>query len=210
MVKNGTRDDALIREMEKRKEIEAVEEVTLEKPDSELRDRFNEVMINDSKWDLLKTAQKKYAEYEDLVMVVKVASGGYNAGNFAKITINDVEVPLKMNEKIVPEDTIHDRGLHVVVINPHDGRLDSVNVFDTYATSLTLRKFISTAIFKKDYIVAAACKDDMARLLHKKCKDWFEHMGSKQIYNLKYRMGFAFIGVIGKKTCVERISVDDT
>ena len=61
----------------------------------------------------------------------------------------------------MPDDRIHDRGLHVVIINPYDGRIESVNVFDTYFTSITFRKFMSTEIFKNGYIVAAACKDDM-------------------------------------------------
>ena len=66
-----------------KKEIEVEEEVILENPESELRKRLNEIMTNDSKWDLLKSASKQYDEYGDLVMVVNVASGGYNGGNFA-------------------------------------------------------------------------------------------------------------------------------
>lgn len=48
-------------------------------------------------------------------MVVHAKSAGYDGGNFAKISINNVAVPIDKNE------TGHYRGLHIVLINPKNG-----------------------------------------------------------------------------------------
>ena len=44
-------------------------------------------------------------------MVVRAYSAGYDAGKDAKVTVNDIEVPMPVNENN------NYRGLHVVVIN---------------------------------------------------------------------------------------------
>ena len=63
------------------------------------------------------------------LMLVQVYSAGYNAGNFAEIHIDGEQVLVANNEHN------HQRGIHIVVINPHDGKIHSVNVFDTYRRS---------------------------------------------------------------------------
>ena len=46
-------------------------------------------------------------------------------------------------------------------------------------------------------IIVVACKDDCIQSMSDKGKNWFETMGSKAISTLKYRQGWAFIGVYG-------------
>lgn len=50
-------------------------------------------------------------------IVVKAESAGFEAGNMARISIDDVEV------KCLPNENGNDRGLHLVVINPHNGKV---------------------------------------------------------------------------------------
>lgn len=54
------------------------------------------------------------------------------------------------------------------------------------------------------HIVIAACKDEFITKLSKLAKSWFENMGSEQIWNVKYRQSFAFIGIYGKKYANEK------
>ena len=89
-------------------------------------------------------------------------------------------------------------------MNPHDGSVLLAKAFDTHATSITLEAFIDKG-FPRGYIIAAACKDDCARQLSDKGRDWFESLGSKLISELAYRQGFAFIGKIGSRDCNERL-----
>ena len=42
--------------------------------------------------------------------------------------------------------------------------------------------------------------------MSQKGKQWFKDMGSKEIENLKYRHGFAFIGVCGRLQAHEKIA----
>ena len=54
--------------------------------------------------------------------------------------------------------------------------------------------------------MAAACKDDCTTKLSKRGISWFETLGSKELKNLEYRCGFAFIGVVGGTNPIEKIS----
>ena len=126
-------------------------------------------------------------------MIIQAASAGYEGGNFAEVTINGNPVEFKMNENG------NDRGLYLALINPWTGKVKSANIFDTYTSSDRLDFFIQTMsrYIPEGYILAAACKDDCATQLSPTAKDWFGHLGSKEIVDLKYRQGFAFIGVLG-------------
>ncbi len=44
----------------------------------------------------------------------------------------------------------------------------------------------------------AACKDECISKMSDQGKLWFANMGSKEIWKLKFREGFAFIGISGK------------
>ena len=126
------------------------------------------------------------------LILIQASSAGFNAGNFAKITMNSMQVPVEKNE------SGHYRGLHLVIINPKSGQVESAKVFDTYKTSAALDELIRGGI-PFGSIVVAACKDDCATNLSKYAKSWFAKMGSKEIWKLGYRQGFAFIGVLSGK-----------
>ena len=50
--------------------------------------------------------------------------------------------------------------------------------------------------------------DDCVNHLSKKCKNWFADLGSIEIWNLKYRQPFVFIGKTGKFGALEKSSPD--
>ena len=112
--------------------------------------------------------------------MIQASSSGYDGRCFAKITINDVPVDVDPNENN------HHRGLHIVVINPSTGKAQTAQSFDTYESSALLDYFISAPI-PDGYIVAAACRDDCVSQLSEESKQWFESMGSKEIWNVGYR-----------------------
>ena len=85
------------------------------------------------------------------------------------------------------------RGLHIAVVNQLDGKVVSAEVFDTYKTSLALDRFIDQGI-PEGCIVVATCRDDCTKALSDKAKTWLMGLGSKEISNVGYRQGFAFIG----------------
>ena len=87
--------------------------------------------------------------------------------------------------------------MHIVIVNPHTGIVLSARCFDTYSSSETLENFINRV--PKGLIVIAACKDDCVKNSSRKVKKWFSDMGSTDIWKVKYRCGFAFIGLTGKK-----------
>ena len=126
-------------------------------------------------------------------MIIQVKSAGFDSGNFAKITINEVPIVLK------PNSNDHYRGLHIVLVSLLNKKIIFAKVFDTYKSSVDFDKFIQYEV-PDGHIVVAACKDDCVTKLSENGKLWFENMGSKDIRNLKYRCGFAFIGISGSKT----------
>ena len=91
---------------------------------------------------------------------MKASSAGYLGDNFARITINDVTVRCKQNGN----EKHQFRGLHIAVVNPENGEVETAQVFDTYKTSHQLDHFIHDGI-PKGYIIIAACKDDCAKNL---------------------------------------------
>lgn len=84
----------------------------------------------------------------------------------AKITVNGETVVVEQNEND------HFRGLHIVIINPKNGKIELASVFDTYESSDVLDGFIGKA--KMDgFIIVAACKDECVRHLSFAVKKWF-------------------------------------
>ena len=112
--------------------------------------------------------------------VISVSSAGHNGENFAKITINDVAV------SVAPNPSGHDRGLHITVVNPSNGKLEFAKVFDTYKDLDDFATFVAISI-PDGYIVAAACKDECMTNLVQAGKDWFAAMGSQEISDVGYR-----------------------
>ena len=96
-----------------------------------------------------------------------------------------------------------DRGLHIVVVNRATGSVEMAQIFDTYKYSYGFDDFIKDDI-PEDHIIIAACKDDCVTNLSDDAKQWFADLGSKEIWNLKYRQSFAFIGKTGKQEVNEK------
>ena len=95
----------------------------------------------------------------------------------------------------------HLRGLHIVIINPEDGKILSAQCFDTYKSSEMFDAFTRKNI-PDGFIVIAAVKDECFTKLSETGFLWFESLGSRFIRQLRYRSSFAFIGFAGwKKGC---------
>ena len=78
----------------------------------------------------------------------------------------------------------------------------AAGVFDTYQSSTELEAFIDK--IPPDMIIVAACKDECAQNLSQIGKLWFSNMGSKEIWNVKYRDGYAFVGVSGRSVARDK------
>ena len=61
--------------------------------------------------------------------------------------------------KVEKNENGHYRGLHIVLINSEDGKVEMAKVFDTYQSSDEIARFITDDI-PEGTIVAAACQDD--------------------------------------------------
>ena len=88
------------------------------------------------------------------------------------------------------------RGLHLVIIDPTNGKVKSSQVFDTHKSSELLEDFINTTI-PEGHIVVAACKEDCFEKLSPKVIKWFADMGSEEIGKLESSSSWAFIGKMG-------------
>ena len=135
------------------------------------------------------------------LIVVSAQSAGLEGGNFAVITVNDEAVSVDRNE------SNHLRGLHIVILTPDVGDVIFAGAFDTYKSSAELDAFVKQDV-TEGFIVVAACMDDCSTQLSPQAKQWFEKLGSKEISQLEYRQGFAFIGVAGRTEANEQRAVD--
>ena len=61
------------------------------------------------------------------------------------------------------------RGLHVVVINKYNGKVELAKCFDTWDNCERFDHFIDTGI-PEHYIVVAACKDECTKNLSTKAR----------------------------------------
>ena len=130
---------------------------------------------------------------------MQASSAGFKAGNFATISLDGIPVTVAKNEND------HYRGLHMVIINSSSGKVESAQVFDTYKSSEQFDAFIDIGI-PEGHIVIAACKDECATNLSDKAREWFANLGSKLIWGLEPREGFAFLGISGQKDAYEKRS----
>ena len=81
-----------------------------------------------------------------------------------------------------------------MVVNPCDATVVATKVFDTYVDSKDFERFVGSQI-PDGYIVVVACKDECTTSLSNTGKGWFAGLGSKEIWKVGYREGFAFIGI---------------
>ena len=133
-------------------------------------------------------------------MLIQAVSSGFDGRDYARITINDAQVPVKENH------TGNYRGLHIVIINPENGHISFAGVFDTYTSSEHLEKFIAHDV-PRNHIIVAACKDECVKSLSLEAKLWFGDMGSEEIFNVGHQCGFAFIGISGRKHVTEKRAI---
>ena len=98
----------------------------------------------------------------------------------------------------------------MVLIDPKTGKAFYSRAFDTYLCSDDFDEFTDNKDnnFTDGVIVAAACMDECVWSLSHQGKQWFADMGSKEIWKLEYRCGFAFVGVIGRKEASESRAED--
>ena len=132
-----------------------------------------------------------------------MSSTGFLAGNYARIKVNNIEVKCKPTFRESGDKGL--RGLHIVVLNTTNCQVYKAQVFDTYRSSEQFDKFVDEPL-PDGHIVAAACMDECVTKLSDKGVEWFESMGSQCISKLRYRCGFAFIGVVGSNTPLEQMS----
>ena len=69
-------------------------------------------------------------------------------------------------------------------------------IYDTYKSAEEFNCFVYNGC-PEGFIIIAACQDDCVTQLSSFAKAWFQAMGSKEIANLEFRQGWAFIGQIG-------------
>ena len=130
-------------------------------------------MIFQKQLSRLRGAQKNY-------IVIQASSAGFEGGDSARISINDVAVEVEANENN------HYRGLHIVVISPGNGEVQWARAYDTHMDKTAMDQFIGAGL-QKNSIVVAACRDDCVARLSELAKTWFAEMGSQEIWKLGYR-----------------------
>lgn len=116
--------------------------------------------------------EKWLASQDASVLTIQASSAGYGAGNFAVISVNGAKVEVEKNVHG------HDRGLHVVLVNPENGKVEWTKVFDTYEKPEGFDYFCANVHIPHGFIVVAACKDECTSNLSAFGRSWFKFMGS--------------------------------
>ena len=101
--------------------------------------------------------------YVDIMYTITASSGGLYGSDFADISINNKKVEVESNQNG------HFRGIHIVIINQDNGKIELAKVFDTYESSDDFDKFIDSGI-PKGHIIVAACKDECVKNMSLKGK----------------------------------------
>jgi hypothetical protein len=128
---------------------------------------------------------------------IEVHSAGYKHGNYAKVLVNEKEVFTNKEAG---------RGINVVALDFETHKVIFTGKYDTYADPKANDRLV--ADFKEKLpqfcIVVAGVKDEASNKLSKEVKGLFRELGSKNLKNLKFREGWAFIGVRGVKKAEEK------
>ena len=104
--------------------------------------------------------------------------------------VDGVDIPVQPNENG------HFRGLHIVVINPINGKVSKAQSFDTHESSVAMGKFV--ADLEQDWIIVVACKDTCVKAMDENIVYWLANLGSREVFKLKPNQGFVFIGISGR------------
>lgn len=83
------------------------------------------------------------------------------------------------------------------IVNPRTGKVKKKRIFDTFENSDGIEKWFSTVV--QDYIVVCACRDECTKRFLWEGRKWFCQMGSKDVKNIIYKGGWAFIGLFARK-----------
>ena len=131
---------------------------------------------------------------------IEVHSAGFVNGNYARVLVN---------EKEVLANSQANRGINIVALDFETHKVVFKGTYDTYGDAKASDQLLSD--FKEklpEYcIVVAGVKDEASKRLSKNVKELFRDLGSKTISNLKFREGWAFIGVKGVKKASEKIGM---
>jgi len=123
--------------------------------------------------------------------LISVKSAGYNPHpNLAEISIDGVRIEMKDRKNNID----YNRGINLVIWSSK-GDIIWAGAFDTWESSFEselLQDQLDNA--PEGSVVAAAIKDEGTVQLGLKARKSFERLGSKQVMDLKYRSGWAFIG----------------
>ncbi|KAJ3104027.1 hypothetical protein HDU97_009574 [Phlyctochytrium planicorne] len=124
---------------------------------------------------------------------LSVQSGGFSAGNFAKIDIIRDGIPVSLAAN-------YGRGLNVVIVDPLDGSIVETVAFDTHVSSDESAEFVKfIESIEPGMIVAIALKDDGAERLTDAAREACESLGSIRIQELGYRDSWCIIGEKGSE-----------
>ncbi|KAL0090533.1 glycosyl hydrolases family 15-domain-containing protein [Phycomyces blakesleeanus] len=119
-------------------------------------------------------------------LIIRAQSGGYMAGNFARVEINGNTM------------FANSRGIHVWAIDRPQKIILEHASFDTHISSEesdAFAKFIGW--LKPGMIVVIASRDDFSEHLTSDAIKALENLGSKRIRDVKYRDSYVFIGEKG-------------
>lgn len=119
-------------------------------------------------------------------LIISAQSGGFSAGNFSRIEINNTVIP------------ISSRGLNAVILDPFESVLLDVSNFDThisYEDSEDFAKLIDW--LQPGVIVVLAVKDDCAEHLTEAARRACSTLGSDKIHDVRFRDSWCLIGQKG-------------
>ncbi|KAI9345534.1 glycosyl hydrolases family 15-domain-containing protein [Obelidium mucronatum] len=124
-------------------------------------------------------------------LIISVQSGGFSAGNFAKIE-------LSRDSNSTPLPAIFGRGLNVAVIDPLDGAIIESASFDTHISTEESYEFTKMIEWvDPGSIVIVVAKDDCTENLTPAARIACESLGSAKIRDVGYRDSWCLIGEKG-------------
>ncbi|KAJ1658122.1 hypothetical protein IWQ61_002587 [Dispira simplex] len=114
---------------------------------------------------------------------ISVQSAGFNAGNFSRIAVNRVNIPLSH------------RGLNVVVIDPVQKALEETVTFDTHQSAAEANEFSQyIRNLESHMVVVVAVRDECAENFTSEARQACELLGSRLINRVGYRDSWCLIG----------------
>ncbi|KAG0796884.1 hypothetical protein G6F22_004816 [Rhizopus arrhizus] len=123
---------------------------------------------------------------ESKAVVIKAQSGGYHAGNFAKVEINGTTMEA------------NSRGIHVWIINLQKAMILECASFDTHISEEESQRFVDfLGSLTQGAVVVMASKDEFTEHLTDVALFSLEQMGSTMIRQVNYRDSYVFIAEIG-------------